>query len=227
VHNLAGASAPLTRGWNLMGTGKPDRGPSPAPEGATPRLRRRRKSQARAAPGSATREACPALADLYHAHHQSLTRLAALLTGNPGAAEKVVEDSFVALHRARKTLRPAEDSLAELRRLVVDRSRSAARYRRPAAGEPAPGPGRRGHAAGPRTEPRFENSAVVLALRALPSAQREAVVLTRYLDLSEEQAAAAMRVSENALRRHLAAARTALRGALARGGTAPPGGRTP
>jgi hypothetical protein len=43
-------------------------------------------------------------------------------------------------------------------------------------------------------------------------------------DLSEEQAAAAMRVSENALRRHLAAARTALRGMLARGGHGAAGG---
>jgi DNA-directed RNA polymerase specialized sigma24 family protein len=62
--------------------------------------------------------------------------------------------------------------------------------------------------------PPFESSAVVLALAALPPAQREAVVLTLYLGLTEEQAAAAMRVSHAALRRHLAAARTALRAVL-------------
>jgi predicted DNA-binding protein (UPF0251 family) len=39
-------------------------------------------------------------------------------------------------------------------------------------------------------------------------------VLKLYLDLTDEQAAAAMRLSPAALRRHLAAARTALRGVL-------------
>ena len=55
---------------------------------------------------------------------------------------------------------------------------------------------------------------MVLALRSLSAAQREAVVLTVYLDLTHEQAAAAMRVSQAALRRHLAAASTALHAAL-------------
>ena len=64
-----------------------------------------------------------------------------------------------------------------------------------------------------RTPP-FERSAVVLALAALPPAQREAVVLTHYLNLTDEQAAAVMRVSQAALRRHLAAAKSALRPVL-------------
>jgi RNA polymerase sigma-70 factor (ECF subfamily) len=55
---------------------------------------------------------------------------------------------------------------------------------------------------------------VVLALCSLPAGQREAVVLTFYLDLSHEQAAAAMRVSRTALSRYLTAAGTALRAAL-------------
>ena len=207
-------------------TGKSDGGPGPASEGAVPRPRWRRKGQAGAAPGSAMRQACPALADLYDTHHRSLIRLAALLTGDRDAAEQVVEDSFVALDRTRKTLRACDDVLPYLRRLVVDRSRSAARQHRPAGGARSPACGGRDHTAGARQEPRFENSAVVRALRALPAAQREAVVLTRYLDLTEEQAAAAMRVSEAALRRSLAAARSALRGVLTRGG-ATPGGASP
>jgi RNA polymerase sigma-70 factor (ECF subfamily) len=55
---------------------------------------------------------------------------------------------------------------------------------------------------------------VVLALCSLPVGQREAVVLTFYLDLSDEQAATAMRVSQITLGRYLTAARTALRAAL-------------
>ena len=55
---------------------------------------------------------------------------------------------------------------------------------------------------------------MVQALRALPAGQREAVVLTLYLDLTDEEAAAAMCVSRAALRRYLAAAMAALRAAL-------------
>ncbi len=71
-----------------------------------------------------------------------------------------------------------------------------------------------GRAGSQRDSLRFENSAVVLALRALSAGQREAVVLKFYLDLTDEQAAAAMRLSRAALRRHLAAAGAALCGVL-------------
>jgi len=71
-----------------------------------------------------------------------------------------------------------------------------------------------GRAGSQRDSLRFENSAMVLALRALSAGQREAVVLKFYLDLTDEQAAAAMRLSRTALRRHLVAARAALCGVL-------------
>ena len=77
-----------------------------------------------------------------------------------------------------------------------------------------PAVGLSGRAGSQRDSLRFENSAMVLALRALSACQREAVVLKFYLDLTDEQAAAAMRLSRAALRRHLAAARAALRGVL-------------
>ena len=66
----------------------------------------------------------------------------------------------------------------------------------------------------PDKAPRPEGSAVTVALRRLPTGQREATVLTLYLDLSPEQAAAAMRVSLVTLQRRLAEARSALRTVL-------------
>jgi DNA-directed RNA polymerase specialized sigma24 family protein len=78
----------------------------------------------------------------------------------------------------------------------------------------APVAGLSGRVGSQRDSLRFENSAVVLALRTLSAGQREAVVLKLYLDLTDEQAAAAMRLSQAALRRHLAAAQAALRGVL-------------
>lgn len=204
-------------------TGKPNGEPGLTPDGAAQRSRWRKKEQAGAAEsgaeqgaaeGGAEQAACPALADVYRTHYRSLIRLAALLTGDTSAAEAVVVDSFVALERTRKGLRTPDDALPYLRRLVVARSRSAARHHRPASGDHSRVVARMPGYPGPagRTPP-FEKSVVVRALAALPPAQREAVVLTHYLDLTDEQAAAAMRVSQAAVRRHLAAAKTALQAA--------------
>jgi DNA-directed RNA polymerase specialized sigma24 family protein len=182
-----------------------------------------------AAESGAAQDACPTLAEVYRTHYQTLFRLAALLTGDTGTAEAVVLDSFADL-RPRKTLRTREGALRCLRRQVVTRSRRAAHRRRAGGGTgtragggtgtragggtgtPVAGPP--GHAGSQRDSLRFENSAVVLALRALSAGQREAVVLKFYLDLTDEQAAAAMCLSQAALRRHLAVARAALCGLL-------------
>jgi DNA-directed RNA polymerase specialized sigma24 family protein len=201
-------------------TGKPSGEPGPRPDSpeSHARSRWRRKDQSVAAQSGAEQDARPALADVYQAHYRSLLRLAALLVGNATTAEAVVVDSFVAFHRTRKGPQTCADALPQLQRLVIARSRSAARHHPPADGDWSPvvarlpgSPDRRA-----RTPP-FERSAVVLALAALPPAQREAVVLTLYLDLTDEQAAAVMRVSQAALRRHLAAAKSALRPVLPEG----------
>lgn len=209
-----------TRGWNLMGdTGKSNGEPGQAPDNGALRPRWLRRGQPGAAQASAEQNDGPALDDLYHTHYRSLIRLAALLTGDTSTAEAVVVDSYVALHDARKTLRTCDEALPYLRRLVVARSRPAARHHRPASVDLSPVVARMPGYPDPRQQPpQFENSAVVLALATLPPPQREAVVLTLYLDLTEEQAAAAMRVSQNALRRYLAAGKAALRTRLP-GGT--------
>jgi RNA polymerase sigma factor (sigma-70 family) len=197
-------------------TGKPNGEPGLTPDSAAPRTRWRKKGQAGAAGSGAEQGACPALPDLYRTHHRALIRLAALLTGDTNAAEAVVVDSFVALDRMRKGLRAPDDALPCLRRLVVARSRPAARHHRPASGDQSRVVARMpGYPDPAQQMPAFERSVVVRALAALPPAQREAVVLTHYLDLSDEQAAAAMRVSQAAVRRHLSAAKPALRAALA------------
>jgi RNA polymerase sigma factor (sigma-70 family) len=194
-------------------TGKPNGEPGLTPDSA-PRARWRKRGQAGAADSCAEQDVCPALAGLYRTHYRSLIRLAALLTGDTSTAEEVVVDSFVALDRTRKELRTTDDALTFLRRLVVARSRPAARHHRPATGNQSRVVARMPGYPDPAQTPSFERSAVVRALAALPPAQREAAVLTHYLDLTEEQAAAAMRVSQAAVRRHLAAAKTALHAVL-------------
>jgi RNA polymerase sigma-70 factor (ECF subfamily) len=152
------------------------------------------------------------LAGLHHSQYGSLFRLATLLTGDVGSAEAAVVESFVLLQRRLNRLRPLDDALAQLLRLLVARSR--VRGRGPwRADRPAPADVL-AHRADRQGTIALENSPMTRALRALPAGQREAIVLTHYLDLTDEQAAAAMRVSRATLRRRLSEARSALRGAL-------------
>lgn len=153
---------------------------------------------------------CPDLTELMQTHYRMLVRLAALLTGDAAVAEAVAADSCWA---ARGPSRPWPDGAAALRclqREVVLRSRRARRPQtipgrhRPAAAPPP-------DAADPPPDAAdFAGLPVVTALRELPARAREALVLTYYLDLPEQQAAALAGVSLAALRRSLAAAFRAL-----------------
>jgi DNA-directed RNA polymerase specialized sigma24 family protein len=139
----------------------------------------------------------PDLAQLMQAHYRMLVRLAALLTGDAAMAEAVAAESYAA---ARRLTRPWPDGAAALRALqreVLLRSRRARHSNSIDAGYAADTGG-------------FASLPVVTALRDLPARAREALVLTYYLDLPEQQAAAVAGVSAAALRRHLATAFRAL-----------------
>jgi DNA-directed RNA polymerase specialized sigma24 family protein len=121
---------------------------------------------------------------LHEAYYRQLVRLAALLTGNPDAAEKVACDALAALPR---WLAPDSDAVARfLQRQVLIRCRRT-RPRLPG------GPG-------------FALLPVVRALQELPPQGREAVVLTHYLDLTRHQAAVVAGVTETVLQKRLSRA---------------------
>jgi RNA polymerase sigma-70 factor (sigma-E family) len=158
-------------------------------------------------------EADLAITQLYHAEYRSLVRMAAMLLGDTGTAEEVVQDSFIAMHAAWRRLRDSDKALHYLRRSVVNRSRSVLRHRvvvdkHMPKGEPDM----------PSAEQSaitlIERSAVVAALLTLPERQREALVLKYYLDLSEEGVAAAMKISRGAVKSHTARGKAALRSVL-------------
>ena len=84
-----------------------------------------------------------AVTRLFAAHYRPLVRLATLLLREPGMAEEIVQDAYVALHSRWWRLRDADKALAYLRVTVVNRCRSAIRHRRVvqahlAAARPAP-----------------------------------------------------------------------------------------
>ena len=160
-------------------------------------------------PAGARSDAGQAITAIYGAQYCSLVRLAAVLVGDAGTAEEVVQDSFIALCGAWSRLRDRGKALAYLRQSVVNRSWSALRHQMVAARiAPRPEPGMPSAEQGAITQ--LESSAVISAMRTLSARQREALVLRFYLDLSERQAASAMGISPGAVKYHTARAKNAL-----------------
>jgi DNA-directed RNA polymerase specialized sigma24 family protein len=133
---------------------------------------------------------------LYEQHYASLVRLAALLVRDTATAEEIVQDSFVAVAAACRRHGNTDGALDFLHLSVLNRSRSALRHGispPPATGHPSGSP------------------PLLAALGELPARQREVLVLRYYANLSEEQAADAIGISQAAVRRHATRANATLR----------------
>ena len=126
-----------------------------------------------------------AIVELYRTHYAGLVRLSALLLGDAGAAEEIVQDAFVAVHGSWNRLRDPDRALGYLRQAVVNRSRSNLRHRTVVAKyQPAPPPDV--PSAETYAVAASERAEVLAALRALPRRQRETLVL-RYSRLEPEE----------------------------------------
>lgn len=158
-----------------------------------------------------------AVTELHGWHYHKLVRVALLVTGDLPTAEDAVQDAFVSLNLRWRRLRNADSALAYLRKAVVNNALLVLRHRAVAA--------RNTGAAVRRHEPNaehealigFERSALAVALRKLSARQRVAVVLRYYGGLSEVEIAAAMGISEGAVRAHASRGMAALRAELAHG----------
>jgi RNA polymerase sigma-70 factor (sigma-E family) len=153
-----------------------------------------------------------AVTRLFAAHYRQLVRLAALLLGETGIAEEVVQDAYVRLHQHWWRLREPDRALGYLRTSVVNGARSALRHRGVAQRYAA---GLRPPADMPSAEMQVldsvENATLLHALRRLPARQRETLVLRYYADLSEAEIAEAMGISRGAVKSHAARGIAALR----------------
>lgn len=131
---------------------------------------------------------------LYQAHAVTLVRTAKLLLRDQASAEDVVQDAFLSLHRVLPRLRDHDQILPYLRMAVINGSRSALRARRRAwlrdvQHEP---PASSAESAALAGEDRRE---VLAAVARLPRRAREVLVLRYYLDLPDQEIAAALGVS--------------------------------
>jgi RNA polymerase sigma-70 factor (sigma-E family) len=159
---------------------------------------------------SARRDADEALIALYTAHYRSLVRLSTLLLYDVPAAEDVVQDAFVAMHKSWRSLRDPDKALAYLRQAVVNRSRSRLRHLK-VVERKAPAPMPPGASAEHGAFAALDRTSVIAALRELPDRQREVLVLRYYGDLSEAQIAEAMGISTGAVKSHASRGMSALR----------------
>jgi len=152
---------------------------------------------------------------LYAEHWVGLVRLGALLLRDPAVAEEVVQDAFVALHRRWDSVREPDKALAYLRRSVVNGCHSVHR-RRTVAERHVPDPVRTVDSAETSVMAAERRTEIVSALGALPRRQREVLVLRHWLDLSEADIAATLRISAGSVKTHSSRGLAALRTTLER-----------
>jgi RNA polymerase sigma-70 factor (sigma-E family) len=116
------------------------------------------------------------LAQVFQDRYEPMVRLAYLVTADRGAAEEVVQDAFLALHRHWGNV---DQPSAYLRTAVVNGCTSWGRRQTLA---------RERQTAGPESTP-FVADEMWDALKRLPERQRTAIVLRYYADLPEAEIA--------------------------------------
>jgi RNA polymerase sigma-70 factor (sigma-E family) len=143
------------------------------------------------------RDHAATLTVLFREHHLGLVRMALLVVGDQATAEDVVQDAFAALHRRLDRLSDPGRALPYIRAAVLNGCRTVLRKRRRPLSGPEPEPVWSAESAVLLGEDRRE---VLVALRALPQRQREALVLRYYLDLTEAEIAEVMGVSRGTVK---------------------------
>lgn len=148
-----------------------------------------------------------ALVELYRAHYAGLVRLAILLADDNAAAEDLVQDAFVKLHRSWSRLRDPEAALPYLRACVVNGGRSRLRrlktVRTFVSNEAARD---RTHDHLPSAEQHAllneSHRELLAAVQTLPERQRQVLVLRYYAECSEIETADALGISVGAVKSH-------------------------
>ena len=131
------------------------------------------------------------LEDLYREQAVAMIRLALMLTGDRATAEDVVQDAFLGLYRRWSRLDDPRNAISYLRTAVVNGCRSVHRSRRLVLLHRPPHDWS-AEAAAMDGEDRLE---VLTAVARLPRRQREILALRFYLDMSEGEIAAALKIS--------------------------------
>lgn len=159
----------------------------------------------------------PWLVDLYRSDYRHLVRLAAMLVDDPGTAEELVQDAFVATARRHGAAALDEPSAAAayLRSAVLNRARSHLRKREV----------RRRHLRSVSSVPTApaadrdvlasdEQRRLLAAIDRLPTQQRAVLVLRYFGELTVADTAASLGISQGSVKTHTHRALAALEAQL-------------
>jgi len=142
-----------------------------------------------------------ALADLHAAHYRPLVRLAALMLGDVGAAEEVVQDAFVNVFRSWARVRDGSRLVPYLRSAVLNGARNRL-ARRPVIDRLRSVRVDDVVGADVSAETSDRRTRMLRAVRSLPDRQRDCLLLRYYLDLSEAEIADALSISRGSVKTH-------------------------
>jgi RNA polymerase sigma-70 factor (sigma-E family) len=140
------------------------------------------------------------VAALYAEHRLALVRMAVLLVDSTPAAEDVVHDAFLALHRKQSAIRDPQAALGYLRRSVLNGARDALRRRRTVRAHLRAAEPDIGGAADEATLLAEEHAIVVAAVRQLPTRDQEVLLLRYWSELSEAEIADTLGVSRGTVK---------------------------
>jgi RNA polymerase sigma-70 factor (sigma-E family) len=143
------------------------------------------------------------VAALFDQEARSLVRLARVVCDDRNAAEDLVQEAFIRLHRSAKTIRDPRRAAPFLRTIVINLARDHNRRglmsfrHRDAMRQPEFTPG-----FADESDERHDDRVVLDALRLLPDRQRSCLVLRFYLELSEREIAETLGISKNSVKTH-------------------------
>lgn len=156
------------------------------------------------------------VARLFAVEGAALVRLARLFTDDRTAAEDLVQEAFVRLHRAADRVQDPDKAAAYLRSIVLNLARDhnrrglmSLRHRDAERLEPPPEPTPQD-----RIEADEDELAILEALRGLPPRQRDCLVLRFYLELSSTEIADTLGISANSVKTHVKRGIAVLRSTL-------------
>jgi RNA polymerase sigma-70 factor (sigma-E family) len=165
-----------------------------------------------AVPAGAALDADTLVRTLYTREGAALVRLARLFTDDRNAAEDLVQEAFIRLHRTADRIRDPDKAAPYLRSILLNLARDHNRrglmsLRHAEALTPAQSP----EAPEDRVILDEQQTAVISALEDLPPRQRQCLLLRFYFDLSEREIGATLRISPNSVKTHCRRGMEALR----------------
>ena len=149
------------------------------------------------------------LDDLYTASYRRLVAQLYAVTGNRQEAEDVVQEAFMRAMGRWDDVRTYDNAEAWLRTVALNLARS--RFRRAVRGVAALVKHGVPHE---ETELSPDHVALMSAMKALPEAQREALVLHHFAGLSVDEVAASVGAPSGTIKARLSRGRAALAGSL-------------